>query len=675
MRGNPRQELRAAARDSALECVGLADAMDPAHQRVAGAILRAFPKARDKGLLLIEASVAGMRDLPPDVLVIHPDVGVCVIEVKGWTTETIERARGGTFEIRENGRLEPKNPFHQVRTCMFAIKNAVERRTGKADAPLLTYLVAFPNICRREWAQEGLGGGDSVDKTLLADDFEDGDATRQAIATTVEAERVRRKIQVALKPEQVDSVRAAFGDSAVLRDLRERRTGLPETALGLQLDELALRDASLSRQQMDLSRLAVGGHPRLVRGVAGSGKTIVLANMVARYINRRLYEELFPGAPPRVGVVCFNRALVPFIEKKVHESYWDQSRSAVPPNVLEVTHLNGLLYSLSRQGALSYVPVAETDAAGRALAYMGQLSQLRAAQPASFAALQYEVLFVDEGQDFVPEEYRLLLELVHPSPPRDERPLVIFYDDAQNVYGRPRPNWQELGIDVQRGDRSRVMTECFRNTRQIIEFAFNILLGSHAPNPRAIGTRGFADTAYLGDKRLVEERGDGFVVNFAERIGPAPEVRRFQDANEETEWLVTRIHELIARHMVRSEDILVLAEQKDVLERVATALTRQLPRGTIAGLVRPYREEEKDQYIFRGKHLTLSTVKSAKGYDAYVVFLVGAHVFRGDVEGRAAFYVGATRAKHLLTVTGTSGPLLEEALAHVNGGRRGTAVN
>jgi superfamily I DNA and RNA helicase len=75
--------------------------------------------------------------------------------------------------------------------------------------------------------------------------------------------------------------------------------------------------------------------------------------------------------------------------------------------------------------------------------------------------------------------------------------------------------------------------------------------------------------------------------------------------------------------------------------------------------------DDRDHYIFRPGCLTVSTVYGAKGYDAPLVFVVGADRFSDANDGRAAFYVAATRAKLFLTVTGVDRPdtLLREAMA------------
>ena len=60
----------------------------------------------------------------------------------------------------------------------------------------------------------------------------------------------------------------------------------------------------------------------------------------------------------------------------------------------------------------------------------------------------------------------------------------------------------------------------------------------------------------------------------------------------------------------------------------------------------------KDNYILQRGKITFSTIESAKGYDAPIVFLVGAVLLPTDNRGRAEFYVGATRSRYKLFVSG-----------------------
>jgi superfamily I DNA/RNA helicase len=110
---------------------------------------------------------------------------------------------------------------------------------------------------------------------------------------------------------------------------------------------------------------------------------------------------------------------------------------------------------------------------------------------------------------------------------------------------------------------------------------------------------------------------------------------------------------------------LILFDRESGFENLCDILRTTDAENRIQGFVKPYgnNQADKDRYIFREGHITISTTKGAKGYDAPVVFLVGANNIEIDEKGRASFYVGATRAKLVLYVTGVqgNGNLLREA--------------
>jgi superfamily I DNA and RNA helicase len=264
------------------------------------------------------------------------------------------------------------------------------------------------------------------------------------------------------------SVQKALGDSAVINEGRPVRLEVAEESLGYEIDEFVALEKNLSEEQQELSRADFEGRPQLIRGVAGSGKSVVLANNAARFINRKM-KELEGGTefgrPPRVALVCFNRALVSFLREKTRTAFEQQTLEKPPSGTIECYHLNGLLFSLSdspqnsKPGPLHYQHYGEGDDPNRgaiiARNYRLQLENLAQCSPEWYNSLLYDAIYVDEGQDFHEEEFQLLTTLVAPHPETGEKNIVIFYDDAQNLYGRPRPNWSQIGIDVVGGRRSR----------------------------------------------------------------------------------------------------------------------------------------------------------------------------------------------------------------------------
>ena len=72
------------------------------------------------------------------------------------------------------------------------------------------------------------------------------------------------------------------------------------------------------------------------------------------------------------------------------------------------------------------------------------------------------------------------------------------------------------------------MLECFRNTRQIVELAFNVLLGTQSLPEQRVQTRTYADINYLKQRGVIEETGDHVRVRFAEREYKRPDMQGFR---------------------------------------------------------------------------------------------------------------------------------------------------
>lgn len=665
-----RSKLISAIRDARIRIIGYDLVKNDAEALLLFSIITAYGGS-SAGFIYASPSRARSTLRPPDVVLCHPEVGLLVLEAKGHTIDAIEGVEAGSILIRYQGYIRPENVIRQVEDQMFEIDSDILKLVRDRRAkPLTNCLVSFPNISESDWCSRGYDKAHPSSQFLFAEQIRNVSRLRKRIANLVrEGLRLSRK-ERPLTIEHVDLIARVFGNSDVINQKRPPRAHVERHKLGSYVDEMVALDKYLSEEQKELSRLSVGSYPRVIRGVAGSGKSVVLANLAARYLHRRLHSldaALFPEENVSIAVTCFNHALVDFLRRKIRVAFREQTLSEdIPSNVLLVTHLNKLMWTLikERSWPIDYIRVQDVqDATARAKGYREQISRFARENPEWYQTICFDVLFVDEGQDFEPEEFGLLLDLVRPSPRTQEKPLIVFYDDAQNLYGRSRPVWRDIGINVAVGDRSRVMRECFRNTRQIIEMAFNVLLGSQAPPSVRVQTRTYADVAYLKDQGLVEEVGDHFRVGFAEREYTVPIVRSFAQEGAEVDWLAQEIVRLIEEEEVRPEDILVTFYRSKLFDyrRLESLIQSRLPD---LGFIYPFGDsDDKDRFIFQPGCLTVSTVYGAKGYDAPITFVVGVDRFDYNKEGRAAFYVGATRAKLLLYVTGVehSPSLLAEA--------------
>jgi len=665
------QELLSAVRDAKIRVIGQDLVKNDAEAAVLMAIVRAYGDT-PSGFIYVAPSRARTTKRPPDVVLCHPEIGLLIIETKGIPISKIEGVEAGSIMFRYNGYIEPQNVIRQAEDQMFDIKDDLMRLVrDEHQMPLLNCMVAFPRISENEWRTKGYDQVHPTSQLLLFDQI----STRSKLKSRISA-LVQDGLKLSKKPEpinlsHVELLERVFGNSDVIDASRPCRAELPQTSLGTLVDERMNQEKYLSAEQKALSRLEFDGTQRLIRGVAGSGKSIVLANLVARHLHRSLAQlqmPLWPDEKPRVAVTCFNRALVDFLRKKVQTAFKEQTLDAeIPATVLTIGHFNGLFGRLKANGwPLNYIRISDVkDSTTRAAQYREQIARWAARAPEQYESLCFDAIFVDEGQDFEPEEFKLLLDMIKPHPKTGEKPIVVFYDDAQNLYGRARPVWRDIGINVV-GERSQVMKECFRNTRPIVELAFNVLLGSAAPAEMRALTRTYADIAYLKERGLVEESADFINVRFAERRGSPPRVNGFANETDEVRWVAQQISRLVCEEGVRREDILILFYRPSTFDHTQL---ESFVRSSVPDMefVRPFGENEsdKDQYIFHPGKLTISTVYGAKGYDAPIVFIVGADRFGTDTEGRAAFYVAATRAKMFLQITGVQdrNSLLEEAAA------------
>ena len=234
--------------------------------------------------------------------------------------------------------------------------------------------------------------------------------------------------------------------------------------LGSQISQRKALRPVLSYDQQRLCGFEMDGKPRLVRGVAGSGKTVVLGHWLRKTLDR---IEANPSA--KIWAVFANQAPFEHLLHETIESAWreDKGDQPFPWHRVELWHVREVLDLLLREvgrnmGQFKF----EYDQAAQA--YLDAMNG-REIKPRCHA------LFADEGQDLGPSTLKLLTALVDHGDPEQPncRSVNIFYDNAQNIYSRSMPKWSEMGLDM-RG-RSTVMKESFRATRPITEFAFNVL--------------------------------------------------------------------------------------------------------------------------------------------------------------------------------------------------------
>lgn len=544
----------------------------------------------------------GPKHAHPDFVVLHPRRGLLILEVKDWRLETIRTASKQTWEILAHG--VPKNvpnPIEQARHYAHQVVDALSKdaRLTNADGKLCfpwSYGVVLTNITRRQFEGAELDSAiaghrvicsDEMTATVLADDFQSRlwgmfPTMMRGVLSLPQIDRVRW----ILFPE----VRVTSGQIGLFASDDDAEESLPDIMRVMDL------------QQEQLARSLGDGH-RVIHGVAGSGKTMILGYR-AEYLARAAANSR------PILVLCYNQPLAVKLDAIIDAK-----------GLTDKVHVRNF-HKWCRQQLVAY---------GQALPAQGPdmfdqmvTGVIRGVDRGQIPSGQYQAVLIDEGHDFEAAWLKLAAQMVDPA----TNSLLLLYDDAQSIYQRRRAqqfSFKSLGIQAQ--GRTTILKINYRNTRQILQTASMVaadLLQSE-------------DSADDGVP-LVHPVSCG-------RDGHAPIVIRLPSLRDEA----IKIAELLsAAHQEGYAwgDMAIICRHHAQMERCADVLRyRRLPH-----------EVRKGSGTFHplADTIKLLTMHVSKGLEFPVVAISGAgHMpdeTQDEVEEARLFYVAATRATQRLLI-------------------------
>jgi hypothetical protein len=431
------------------------------------ALLQQLP---DDVIVYYEPVVA---DRYPDFIVIMPSIGLLIIEVKGWYPNAIERADNAEVVLNTRGQREVcKHPVRQARDYKFQLMNVARRhpetgalleQAGRHEGKFVFpfgHLAILNNCTRQQLDERGLSEVFPPGRVVARDEFE-----------------------AAAAIDTIERLMTGFDPWWPFEPLSERQLAVlraiihPEVVISVPVQAEAAEPPSLKVMDLRQERNAhsLGEGHRIVYGVAGSGKTVIL---VAR---ARLIAE---DAAKRVLILCYNRALA---------SYFQQLFA----HAANVTCLNFHQWGVQRNSIAFEKNEDEEDFGERLLQRL---------EHGAGEAQRYDAVFIDEAQDFSRSWFQCArLALKEP----DDGDLLIVGDGSQSLYRRRRFTWAEAGVNaVGRSINKRFdLDKNYRNTREILKAAASFVAADAEPaDPEA---------------RLQIVRPDP---DIALRSGPSPEM-------------------------------------------------------------------------------------------------------------------------------------------------------
>lgn len=551
----------------------------------------------------------GPANSHPDFIVLHPKRGLLILEVKEWKPETLQSiTRSDAAILTPSGLKHVPNPLEQARQYAHAVLNVLEHDPqltfsgGRMEGKLLfpwSYGVVLTNISRHIFESSGLAEVIEPHRVICQDEM----------VESVDAEIFQQRLwemfsvrfQGGLSLPQLDRIRWHLFPEIRLQD--------PQDGLFKREDIESVEIPDLMRvmdlQQEQLARSLGDGH-RVIHGVAGSGKTLILGYRA---------EQLAKVCAKPILILCYNKTLAGRL------AYWMSSKE-----IQDKVHVR-TFHSWCRNQLTTYNldfdrQQEDTDA------LMAEMVQavIRGVEMGHIPAAQYEAVLIDEGHDFKPEWLKLVVQMVDPK----TNSLLLLYDDAQSIYesGRQK-NFSFKSVGIQAQGRTTILKVNYRNTQEILEFAAQFARELLKPS----------DAEEDGVPRLSPVS--------AGRHGKSPVVVKLPTLQSEGAWIADRLKEENAKGIPWREMAILYRHYDPVCKGIRAELRK-------AGIPNTW----KDHVIFSDSQNTVKLLPfhSSKGLEYPIVVIPGANLLPtadeiSDEEGRL-LYVAMTRATSQLIVTG-----------------------
>ncbi len=546
----------------------------------------------------------------PDFIILHPKWGLIILEVVDWK---LEKLRAMTLSdaplFTDAGAKQATDPLEQARQYAQAVVTELERdplltfSSGRMKGkPLFpwTYGVVLTGITRSAFTDSGLGEALDRQRVLCQDEIS------ESIEAAAFQQRLREMFHLGgyghLSHPQIDRIRWRLFPEIRLPARQWDAFDDAESQDGVTPEPLRLLDV----QQERLVRSLREGH-HVIHGVAGSGKTLILAHRA---------EQLARTCAKPVLVLCHNKALARQLD------HWMHVKGVA--NKVQI----GTFHAWCHRQLTTYhvgLPAGDASLPG----YGDTLVQrvIQGLERHLIPAGQYEAILIDEGHEFHPEWLQLVVRMADPL----THSLLVLYDDAQSTHdtGHQRDlSFKRLGIQT-RGRTTRLQVN-YRNTVEILDFA-----------------AGFARPV-LAERDADEDSVPNLAPVSAGRHGDRPSLVRLPSLRDEANYLV---EQLKAAHRGGTpwHDMAVLYRHWEPVGKTINSMFR------LAGIPLT----GKDNLRFSGKQdkVKLLPFHSGKGLEFPLVAIPGLDQENDEANAEdeaRLLYMAMTRATEQLLVTGTS---------------------
>lgn len=470
-------------------------------------------------------------------------------------------------------------------------------------------------------------------------------------------------LEISLDENMIREAIAILEGSKGIVRLKERPKDTSRYTKGRVLEEIESQIATFDREQKRAALITLDG-PQRIRGLAGSGKTIILTMKAALIHLQHPEAEIYYTFYTRSLYALIMQFIIKFYRHFTgREPNWDK---------LHILHawggpnLPGVYYLTCINNDIPHVSYAEVRH------YKDPFKEVCRRLNEHKLETNVDYLIIDEGQDFPEEFYRLCRQITK------NNKVIWGYDECQNIFDISIQDTKEtFGRDPDGNyyiDFSKlpseslqdlVLHQCYRNPRRVLVSAFAIGLGiynepilqmpENNEHWEDLGFKVLEGQSHVGNKMTITRpfENSPLVKNKLLESEDIVKVQVFDSIDDECEDVANRVAEDIRDNLL-PEDILIISLDDRHARRYFKLISLKLREKKVQTfniLDAPYYSKA----FYMKDHVTLTTVYRAKGNEAGSVYIVGVDAVYEDkdsIRERNRLFTGITRAKAWVTITG-----------------------
>lgn len=644
-------------------------------------------------------SKTGESRKEPDIFIVDKELGLIVIEVKSISINQITKVNGHLWQY-QNFYVSNGNPYQQAENQLYAILGCCDKEPEIRRKVRGRSLVALPLIAEKEWQEKGFDRLPNCPPIIFQNQL--GEKTLIKVIENTPPVQTGKN----LDETEWEILLSVIGAGNIYRKPQIEVTVISQSKKTRSsiINQLHQRLYELDIQQVHIGTEIPPGAQR-IRGIAGSGKTVLLCQKAANiYLKHPDWD---------IALVFFTRSLYDHITNLVDKWIRHYSNGEIgykdnpqAKNKLKILHAwgakdrEGFYRTICKKHNESPLTVRNTSfqQPNEGLADIcKRLLEETAIEP------MFDAVLIDEGQDLVvdPSElkyqdkqviYWLAYESLRPCDPEhpEQRRLIWAYDEAQRLESQTIPSapaifgkdksFQRFVSGSHKGNikKSEVMRRCYRTPAPILTAAHAIGMGFLRPEGMLSGITNKKEWDRIGYEVKGDFRKKDSLITLhrppINSPNPIPElwgetvinIELYNTRNEELEALARNIkYNLEVDGLKPSRQILVIvlgsiSEAMNLETDVAQSLITKginifIPSATRPNQLRPRYPDNDPDSFWHEDAVTVSRITRAKGNEADMVYVVGFDNIAknaDDVNTRNQLFVALTRARGWVTLSG-----------------------